>query len=104
AWLRADVVCYSFIVTDFHHLLLAGLPAHCHSAPSRNRPRDGSVSGSKKSCTATMGAAALLGAAPENMTPSLSGDCPCRSGKFCIGSRGGHYCLSDSGKKSYLKK
>jgi hypothetical protein len=22
------VVCYSFIVVDFHHLLLAGLPAH----------------------------------------------------------------------------
>ncbi|RVO34162.1 hypothetical protein CN098_06825, partial [Sinorhizobium meliloti] len=39
AWLRADVGCYSFIVTDFHHLLLAGLPAHCHSAPSRNRPQ-----------------------------------------------------------------
>jgi len=28
ARLGADVVCYSFIVTDFHHLLLAGLPAH----------------------------------------------------------------------------
>jgi hypothetical protein len=24
--LGADVVCYSFIVVDFHHLLLAGLP------------------------------------------------------------------------------
>ncbi|WSH75174.1 hypothetical protein U8Q02_28065 (plasmid) [Rhizobium leguminosarum] len=66
--------------------------------------RDGSVSASKKSCTAAMGTAALLGAAPENMTPTPSGDCSCRSGKFCIGSRGGHYCLSDSGKKSYLKK
>ena len=28
ARLGADVVCYSFIVVDFHHLLLAGLPAH----------------------------------------------------------------------------
>ena len=28
ARLGADVVCYSFIVADFHHLLLAGLPAH----------------------------------------------------------------------------
>jgi hypothetical protein len=28
ARLGADVVCYSFIVTDFHRLLLAGLPAH----------------------------------------------------------------------------
>jgi hypothetical protein len=25
----ADAVRYSFIVVDFHHLLLAGLPAHC---------------------------------------------------------------------------
>jgi hypothetical protein len=28
ARLGADVVCYSFIVVDSHHLLLAGLPAH----------------------------------------------------------------------------
>jgi hypothetical protein len=31
ARLGADVVCYSFIVTDFHRLLLAGLPAHTAS-------------------------------------------------------------------------
>ena len=28
ARLGADVGCYSFIVVDSHHLLLAGLPAH----------------------------------------------------------------------------
>ena len=28
ARLGADVVCYSFIAVDLHHLLLAGLPAH----------------------------------------------------------------------------
>ncbi|MEM5387264.1 hypothetical protein VSR68_27210, partial [Paraburkholderia phymatum] len=28
ARLGADVVRYTFIVMDFHHLLLAGLPAH----------------------------------------------------------------------------
>ena len=28
ARLGADVDCYSFIVVDLHHLLLAGLPAH----------------------------------------------------------------------------
>jgi len=28
ARLGADAVCYSFIVVDLHHLLLAGLPAH----------------------------------------------------------------------------
>ena len=30
AGLGADAVRYSFIVVDLHHLLLAGLPAHCH--------------------------------------------------------------------------
>ena len=30
ARLGADAVRYSFIVVDLHHLLLAGLPAHCH--------------------------------------------------------------------------
>jgi hypothetical protein len=33
ARLGADVVCYSFIVTDFHRLLLAGLPAHAGYDP-----------------------------------------------------------------------
>ena len=28
AWLGADADRYSFIVSDFHRLLLAGLPAH----------------------------------------------------------------------------
>jgi hypothetical protein len=35
ARLGADVVCYSFIVVDLHHLLLAGLPAHAASDPLR---------------------------------------------------------------------
>ena len=30
ARLGANVVCYSFIVVDSHHFLLAGLPAHDH--------------------------------------------------------------------------
>jgi OST-HTH/LOTUS domain-containing protein len=33
ARLGADVVCYSFIAVDFHHLLLAGLPAHSDFDP-----------------------------------------------------------------------
>jgi hypothetical protein len=33
ARLGADVVCYSFIVVDLHHLLLAGLPAHSALRP-----------------------------------------------------------------------
>ena len=31
ARLGADADRYSFIAADFHRLLLAGLPAHCHS-------------------------------------------------------------------------
>ena len=38
ARLGADVVCYSFIAVDFHHLLLAGLPAHAHKEHFRKRP------------------------------------------------------------------
>ncbi len=33
ARLGADVVCYSFIVTDLHRLILAGLPAHAGFDP-----------------------------------------------------------------------
>ena len=35
ARLAADVDRYSFIAVDFHHLLLAGLPAHSHSTVNR---------------------------------------------------------------------
>ena len=65
---------------------------------------DGSVSASKKSCTAYMGGVGLLGTQPAEMMPALSSDCSCRSGSYCTGPRGGRYCLSDSGKKSYLRK
>lgn len=63
---------------------------------------DGSVSASKKNCAAEMGAAGLL-STPE-MAPVIGDECSCRSGRFCIGPRGGHYCLQDNGRKSYLKK
>jgi hypothetical protein len=35
ARLGADVVCYTFIAADLHHLLLAGLPAHSVLDPLR---------------------------------------------------------------------
>lgn len=67
---------------------------------------DGSVSGSKKSCTAYMGGALnLLGGGGEpDMSPAADGQCSCRSGAYCTGPRGGRFCLTDSGDKSYLKK
>lgn len=64
---------------------------------------DGSISGSKKNCLAEMGPLAARGAAPA---PKLSGGgpaCTCRSHSYCTGPRGGRYCLSDSGAKSYAR-
>jgi hypothetical protein len=40
ARLGADVVCYSFIAVDFHHLLLAGLPAHSLKGLPETKPTD----------------------------------------------------------------
>ncbi|TIL79353.1 MAG: hypothetical protein E5Y89_12770 [Mesorhizobium sp.] len=70
---------------------------------------DGSVSASKKNCTAYLGgsssrALGLMDSENSNMVPSGNpGDCSCRSGQYCIGPRGGHYCFTDSGAKSYLR-
>lgn len=66
---------------------------------------DGSVSASKRSCSAYMGGAVgLLGTAGSQMAPTVSGECSCRSGAYCTGPRGGRYCMTDGGKKSYLRK
>jgi hypothetical protein len=67
---------------------------------------DGSISASRKNCALVMGGAiGLMGGGLSEMTPAAdSGECSCRSGRYCIGPRGGRYCLTDSGKKSYLRK
>lgn len=66
---------------------------------------DGSVSASKKSCAATMGGAmGLMGGASQSMAPAAGEECLCRSGAFCTGPRGGRFCYTDSGAKSYLRK
>ena len=98
-------------------LIVAPLCAHGANTPCSGRKggvarcqgetficRDGSVSASQKSCSAATDGVGLLSSPQQQMTPALSADCACRSGQFCIGPRGGRYCLSDSGKKSYLKK
>lgn len=73
--------------------------------------RDGSVSASKKNCQAYIGGTA--GGSSRDMAPAarvrgLSGaggsGCSCRAGAYCVGPRGGHYCYTDSGGKSYLRK
>jgi len=69
---------------------------------------DGSVSGSKKSCQAAMGAvgdaAGLINPAQSIMQSSSTSECSCRDGLICTGPRGGKYCIDDRGKKSYLRR
>lgn len=59
---------------------------------------DGSISASKKICTAG-GVGAQL--APASVVPAATGSCPCSSGRLCTGPRGGRYCLTPAGNKSY---
>lgn len=55
--------------------------------------RDGSISASKRPCTAPE---------PVASPPArATGPCPCSSGQSCTGPRGGSYCLTPDGKKSY---
>jgi len=70
---------------------------------------DGSISGSKKVCTGPQGAGGgavrnLLAPQPPAGAGAGTGDCACRSGRICTGPRGGQYCLSDSGAKSYVRR
>lgn len=62
---------------------------------------DGSISASKKVCT--LGGATSSGRAAQ-FAPSASGECACKSGRYCTGPRGGRYCLTPSGRKSYLPR
>lgn len=67
--------------------------------------RDGSISASKRICSGSGAAEPSAGAAaPKSLAPSSNGECSCRSGQYCTGPRGGTFCYSDSGKKSYLRK
>ncbi|WP_082477249.1 hypothetical protein [Rhizobium sp. Leaf371] len=71
--------------------------------------RDGSISASETSCAATHRPLGLLGTSPQpapvTSAPATgTTSCDCRSGTFCTGPRGGRFCLSDSGVKSYLRK
>lgn len=74
---------------------------------------DGSISASKKSCARFMeGTGGRTYGPTLNLTPPMAsflapsseGSCSCRSGSFCVGPRGGRFCLTDSGTKSYLRR
>ncbi|MHB9796204.1 YdcA family protein [Pseudomonas sp. MT3] len=63
---------------------------------------DGSISGSKKRCPAYLGGGS--GVPSAQRFSSDGGSCSCSSGTFCTGPRGGVYCLTPSGNKSYRRK
>ncbi|WP_025109080.1 hypothetical protein [Pseudomonas sp. H1h] len=62
---------------------------------------DGSISGSKKSCAAMFG---IKGQARSQQFLQSDDGCTCGTGSFCTGPRGGVYCLTPSGNKSYKRK
>lgn len=64
---------------------------------------DGSISGSKKSCPAHFGQGGSSTPSVQRFS-SDDGSCSCSSGTFCTGPRGGVYCLTPSGNKSYRRK
>lgn len=76
--------------------------AHCSGA--QFVCNDGSISGSKRHCSAELGQSSPRALLAPSRAGASAGDCSCRSGGVCTGPRGGQYCISDSGKKSYLKR
>lgn len=64
---------------------------------------DGSISASKKVCSLDK-SHELKPLFHANNEESIGGSCSCRNGVYCTGPRGGQYCLSDSGKKSYRRR
>jgi len=59
---------------------------------------DGSVSASKKVCS-TSNRQQLLPLAKDD-----DDGCSCRNHRYCTGPRGGQFCYTDSGSKSYRRR
>lgn len=72
-----------------------------HCAGGKHVCRDGSISASKKVCSAGAGERQNF-TAPK--ATEAQGACPCSSGNMCTGPRGGRYCLTPSGNKSYQRR
>ncbi|MEB0045670.1 MULTISPECIES: hypothetical protein [unclassified Pseudomonas] len=62
---------------------------------------DGSISASKKRCSVMYGGETQ--ARPQTFLQSDDA-CACGTSTFCTGPRGGVYCLTPSGNKSYKRK
>ena len=62
---------------------------------------DGSISGSKRNCSAELngGSSKALKA-----TGNTASECPCGGGTLCTGPKGGQYCMTSGGNKSYKRR
>lgn len=40
----------------------------------------------------------------KTYTPTSSSNCPCSAANYCVGPRGGHYCITSGGNKRYLPR
>lgn len=76
--------------------------AHC--AGAQFVCNDGSISGSKKVCSGAQGAGAARALLAPQRAAAVGGDCSCRAGNICTDPRGGQYCISDSGRKNYVRR
>ena len=63
---------------------------------------DGSISGSKRHCSAER--AGSRSSSSARLLPAISSECACGSGTLCTGPKGGQYCLTPSGNKSYKRR
>ncbi len=70
-----------------------------HCAAGQFVCNDGSISASKKVCSAAGNASGARFA--PSAPAAAAGSCPCSAGLLCTGPRGGRYCLTPSGNKSY---
>lgn len=62
---------------------------------------DGSISGSKRDCSAERPGA---DGTALRATGNVASDCPCGGGTLCTGPQGGQYCMTRSGTKSYRRR
>lgn len=76
--------------------------AHC--AGAQFVCNDGSISGSQKVCSGAQGAGAARALLAPQRAAAVGGDCSCRAGNICTDPRGGQYCISDSGRKNYVRR
>lgn len=106
--------CVRFVAVLALELTLAVTAAEAGNTPCSGRKggiagcdgdifvcNDGSLSASKKSCSASSFGRNLRPA----VQPLRAGDkgCACGTSSYCTGPRGGVYCLTPAGKKSYRR-